>query len=159
MNKLATIILASLALGLTGCATTGTTVSSILTPAKIAQGTTDVLSAVGAAVLANNPSYTGEVQAAADVFAALAASNPGALTGADVTNALSKSTIPSATQKAISAGAVLALGIYERDFAANQPTLKPDYAMFATAIANGLLGALGKPPLPLPPALTVPAGT
>ncbi len=156
MRTLLTILACSFAgLCLTACSlfapATATTaagpLAGLVTPANLAAATTDTNSAVGATVLAKNPSYTAEVQAAADAFAALAASNLTILTGADVTATLAKTGISATTQQALASGITIALGIYERDFSAKLPTLKPDYSLFVKAIANGLLGALGKPPI------------
>lgn len=140
------------ALGLnSGCQLApGTTASSIaaqiFTPANIAQAATDTITIGGPFIIANNPSYSAAAQGLADAFYALAASNPSTVTGADVQAAVGKTTFSTADQKLISGLIVGALGIYERDFAAKLPGLKPNYALFAKAVGDGIEGALGKPP-------------
>ena len=147
MKKFALSVIV-LALSLAGCKTTGTSsittqITSQLTPQTLAKGAQDVLAAGGSAILAKNPSYTADVSAAADVFTAIATSNPAALSGADVEAALSKSSVSAANQKAIAVYVNAALGLYESDFKISFPALQPNYALFATAIANGLNVASG----------------
>jgi len=156
----------------TGCVSNGTpgstTTSSALsqieaqvTPTTLAKAAQDVISAVGAGILQKNPKYSGDVSAAADVFTAIATSNPGALTGADITAALASTNISAANQQTISTYAGSALALYESDFKINFPALKPNYALFATALANGLNVASGNPnkvvALPATTTVTAPA--
>ena len=145
MKKFALSVIV-LALSLAGCKTTGTSsittqITSQLTPQTLAKGAQDVLAAGGSAILAKNPSYTADVSAAADVFTAIATSNPAALSGVEA--ALSKSSVSAANQKAIAVYVNAALGLYESDFKISFPALQPNYALFATAIANGLNVASG----------------
>jgi len=150
MKNRLTFALISVVLGLTfqGCSTTAgtSTISSLtaqLTPTVLAKGAQDVIAAAGGAILAKNPKYVGDVLAAADVFTAIATSNPAALTGADVAAALATGGVSSANQSAISTYVSAALALYQSDFKINFPTLQPNYALFATAIANGLNVAAG----------------
>lgn len=127
--------------GSTAAPIVGQQITAQLTPAKLAKGVQDVLAAVGAGVLAKNPTYSGDVAAAADVFTAIATSNPASLTPADVLQALSKSKVSSAAQQEIATYVGAALALYESDFKVDFPALQPNYALFATAIANGLNAA------------------
>jgi hypothetical protein len=124
-----------------------TTIASIFTPQKIASATTDVIGLTTTAVLANNPTYVDEVQSVADAFVALAASNPSVVTTADIQAVLAKTKLSPQRQAFWSAITGGALGVFERNFADNLPTLKPQYNLYVKAVANGLLGALGKPPI------------
>lgn len=147
-KKLFTTLTALCAFVLSGCQTGSTTAAQVFTPDHIAQATQDAIGLGGTAFLANNPSYLPTVQAAADAFAAIVASNPAAFTTADVQSVLSKTKTDAKQQAQLAAIIGGALGIFERDFATNLPTLKPNYALFVKAVANGLNGALGKPPIP-----------
>lgn len=116
--------------------------AQILTPANIQKATRESLQVAGGLVLNRNPSYIGEVQAAADVFTVLATSNVSALTPADIASSLSKTAISQSIQQDIVAGATLALTIYENNFNVNLPALKPQYAAFCQAVADGLNAAV-----------------
>ena len=155
------LLLVGMAGGLTACQS-GTTLSSVtsqITPTTLAKGAQDVLAAGGAAILAKNPAYVTEVAAAADVFTAIAASNPASLTSADVSAALKPTSISPANQTAIATYAGAALALYTSDFSISFPKLKPDYALFATAIANGLNVAAGFPAKVVPLPVTAPTPT
>lgn len=140
MKKLLPIALISLVVGLVGCQ------SIPITPAALASATQQGLTAAGQLFLARNPSYASEVQAAADVFTALAASNPSAITPSDINAALAKTSISATTQADISAGAILALSIFETNFKLNLPSLPTNYTLFAQAVANGLNAAVHPTP-------------
>jgi hypothetical protein len=145
-----TILAILFAATLSGCAlfqpSTGT--STVFTPENVAKASSDALAISGALFLQNNPSYAGELLAAADAIAALAASNPAVVTGTDIAAALGKTSISEKTQGQISAAVSLALGIFVKDFSTNLPTLKPQYALFVKAAANGLYAAVGHAPIP-----------
>lgn len=110
-------------------------------------------------ILAKNPSYASDFVAAADALIALANSNPGTVTQADIQASLSKTPIASTTQTEIASYATSALSVFESSFNVTFPTLKPNYAIYLDAVANGLFGALGRtssqvplPVIPWPPA-------
>ena len=128
-------------------ATPATVTAQIFTPANIAQGTTDIVQAAATAVLAKNPSYLGEVQAVDDALTAMITTNPFVVTTADLQAVLAKTSLTPASQGQWAAILGGALGIFERNFATNLPTLKPNYLLYVKAVANGLNGALGKPPV------------
>lgn len=143
-----------LALGLSaGCKTlfTSTTTAAVFTPLNVAKGTQDTVTAAAMLFLANNPSYTAEVAAAADAFSVLAKGNLTALTPADLKAALANTSISTKTQTQIAAIASLALTTFEQDFSTNLPSLQPQYALFVQAVANGLNAGLGKATVPLSP--------
>ena len=140
MKKLLPIAIISLVAGLfAGCQ------SIQITPAQLASATQQGITVAGQLFLARNPSYTAEVQAAADAFMALAASNPAAITPADINAALAKTSISAKTQADISAGAILALSLFETNFKINLPSLPTNYALFANAVAAGLNAAIPHP--------------
>lgn len=140
MKKLLPIAIISLVAGLfSGCQ------SIQITPAQLASATQQGITVAGQLFLARNPSYTAEVQAAADAFTALAASNPAAITPADINAALAKTSISAKTQADISAGAILALSLFETNFKINLPSLPTNYALFANAVAAGLNAAIPHP--------------
>lgn len=140
MKKLLPIAIISLVAGLfAGCQ------SIQITPAQLASATQQGITVAGQLFLARNPSYTAEVQAAADAFTALAASNPAAITPADINAALAKTSISAKTQADISAGAILALSLFETNFKINLPSLPTNYALFANAVAAGLNAAIPHP--------------
>lgn len=159
-----TRLLASLciALAFAGCQSSNSSTSPLssltaqLTPTVLAKGAQDVIAAAGGAILAKNPTYIGDVSAAADVFTAIATSNPAELSGADVVAALKTGGVSAANQAAISTYVTAALGLYQSDVKINFPALQPNYALFATAIANGMNIAAGNSskvvPLPVIPA-------
>ena len=147
-------ILLIFALCLTGCATAPSSTSitaQIFTPANIAAATKDSLTIAASLFLHNNPSYSGEVRAAADAFTALAVASPSSLTTGDISATLAKTSLPSTDQEAIALAVSASLTIYQNDFATKLPGLKPQYAAFAQAIADGLNGALPSPAAGPPP--------
>lgn len=98
----------------------------------------------------NNATTTGDYAAAADVLTALAATNPNAITGADISSALTTAKVATSTATQIASDAEAALSLFETSFSITFPTLKPNYAIYLLAVANGLNGALGKAQVPLP---------
>lgn len=149
MKTILSIALVSLALALSGCATapagTPSVASQVFTPANIAAATKDSLTIATTMFLSKNPTYAPEIRAAADVFTALAATNPSVITAGDISAALGNTSISKQTQADITAAASVALQIFEANFSKNLPGLKPQYALFAKAIADGLNGALPSP--------------
>jgi hypothetical protein len=111
------------------------------------------------AFLANNSTYKGEVLAAADGILAFGASNPSGVTGADIASVLANTGISTKTQSEIASYATSGLSLFETNFNVTFPALKPNYAIYLDAIANGLFAALGDvslevtlPVIPWPPA-------
>lgn len=106
-------------------------------------------------ILARNPSYASDFVAAADALIALANSNPGSVTQADIQASLARMSIAPATQTEIASYATSALSVFESSFNVTFPKLKPNYAIYLDAVANGLFGALGRTasevPLPVIP--------
>ena len=129
---------------------TSAAVQAIENPNNIAKAAQDVVQASATAFLAKNPSYAGDVTAAADAFTALASSNPSLITSADIAAVLSKTSIKASTQAQIVSYASSALGVFLSDFEANFPTLKPNYSIYLIAVANGLNVAQGRAAVPLP---------
>ncbi len=114
------------------------------------------------AFLARNTTYGPELDAAADALVAFAASNPAGVSQADIANVLAKTKgVSQVTQNEISVYAISGLSIFETSFSVSFPQLKPNYAIYVDAIANGLYGATGKPlsevPLPAIPWPPLPA--
>lgn len=159
---------------LTGCATlftpaqTAAVKSAVTDPNNIAKASQDGVQIAATAFLARNPTYAGDVTAAADVLLALAASNPSAVTTTDIAAALAKTSISISVQAEVASYAASALGLFENDFQVSFPTLKPNYSIYLDAVANGLNLAQGKtaavvtlPVIPWPPATTTvtPAAT
>lgn len=123
---------------------------------KVVQGGVQIAST---AILAKNPTYSADFVAAADALVALANSNPATVTQADIQASLAKSGIASATQTEIASYATTALSLFESSFNVTFPALKPNYAIYLDAVANGLYGGAGKtasqvvlPVIPWPPA-------
>lgn len=162
-------LLSLILVGGTACTaptSTNSTVVAIENPnneAKIVQGGVQI----GAtASLAKNPSYKGELVAAADALIAASASNPSGLSGSDISAILAKTSISTVTQNEVASYATSALGLFEADFTLNFPTLKPNYGIFLIAVADGLYTATGNgtkvvalPVIPWPPVTAVPAAT
>lgn len=96
------------------------------------------------AFLAKNPTYAADLIAAADALTALATSNPASVSQADIQASLVKSGIAPATQTEIASYANTALALFQSSFNVTFPTLKPNYAIYLDAVANGLYGATGK---------------
>ncbi|HEY1791546.1 MAG TPA: hypothetical protein VGG34_01395 [Opitutaceae bacterium] len=106
----------------------------------------------------NNQQYAGELDAAADALVMLAQSNPALITQADIQAALSAAKVSAATASEIASYSSSGLSLFESNFTTSFPALKPDYAIYLYALANGLYGATGKasneiplPVIPWPP--------
>ena len=169
MIRLRYLILAVItALLLAGCqapTSSNPAVVQLQNPNNQAKAVQATIQAAGTAFLAKNPGYKSEVQAAANVFTALAQANPGILTESDIAAALSSTSLHVATQNEIAVYAGSALAIFTSSFNTQFPTLKVNYVIFLDALANGLNGAAGNgaaivplPVIPWPPA-TVPTPT
>jgi hypothetical protein len=139
-------------------------VLAIENPNNIAKAAQGAVQFGATAFLARNPGYAAEITAAADAMTALAAGNVDTVTPADVTASLAKTKISAATQSEVASYVTSARALFESSFAVNFPTMKPNYAIFFLAVANGLNGATGKLPVPLPvipwpPSAVTPAPT
>lgn len=152
MKRLFTVLIPGAilaAVSLTGCnlfSTGGssTTTQALTNPNNIARAVQDASAAGGALFLNRNPGYSAELVAAADALVAFSSGNPSTLTGQDLAAILAKTGIRSATQAEISAGLTTALSIFQADFQTQFPSLKPNYAIYLDAVANGLYIAAGK---------------
>lgn len=126
-------------------------VQAVENPNNIAKAVQGGVHIAATAFLARNGvKYGAEVQAAADAFTALAASNPSSLTGDDIAAALKGTGISVSTQTEIASYATSGLGEFLTDFQVSFPTLKPNIAIYLQAVANGLNLAAGKVAVPLP---------
>lgn len=137
----------------TACTATSkaTVTAAVKNPNNEAKVVQDAVAFAVTPVLANNPTYATEASSIADILAAIAASNPSALTAADLAGAVSKvNGIPAARATQYSQYLISALGIFQNDFQVSFPTIDPPYVLFLEAAANGLYEATGHKTITLP---------
>lgn len=145
-----------------GCAapsSTNKTVTALENPNNIAQVVTGGVKIAGQRFLLKNPSYTNQVAAVADALAVIANGNPSSLTAQDIQSTVSdpKFALSSSQQLEFAGDLTTALDLFETTFNIQFPGLKPNYAIYLDAVANGLYGAAGKatqiplPVIPWPP--------
>lgn len=155
MKIIAHVIALAAALALCGCQTTGSSsssVSAVLTnPNNLAIAAQDSINAGVALILARNPSYQASLVGVADALAAVASSNPAQLSSSDVAGILAKTSLSSTDAEEVQVAVVTAQGVFLSAFkGVALPQLKPVYALFLDAIANGIYLATGHPTITLP---------
>lgn len=164
MKKLLAIVSIAAALPFCGCqlftpAEKTSALQAVENPNNIGKVVQGGVQLASTAIIAKNPTYSADFVAAADALIALANSNPATVTQGDIQASLAKSGIAGATQTEIASYATTALSLFESSFNVTFPTLKPNYAIYLDAVANGLYGGAGKtasqvvlPVIPWPPA-------
>jgi uncharacterized protein YceK len=169
------ILVSIIALGLAGCASVPSSTTSapaaastsapsplvlaLENPNNIGKATQAGVQLAATAFLARNPTYAAELDAAADALLVFAAGSPSTVSQADIASVLAKTSISTTTQTEVASYATSAQSLFESSFNVSFPTLKPNYAIYLDAVANGLFGATGKtssevtlPVIPWPPA-------
>lgn len=169
-TKLTLIAIIAAVAGLAGCnapTSTNKTVTALENPNNIAQVVTGGVKIAGQRFLLKNPSYTNQVAAVADALALVANGNPASLTSQDIQSTVSdpKFGLNTSQQLEVAGDLSTALDLFETTFQIQFPGLKPNYAIYLDAVANGLYGAAGKstqiplPVIPWPPVAAVLAPT
>lgn len=151
-------------MGTTACnapTSSNATVVKLENPNNIAQVVQGGVKLAGQRFLLKNPNYKTEVVAAADALVLVAAGNPSTLTAADIQAALANPNlgISASTQLEISGDLTTTLDLFEVTFALQFPGLKPDYAIYLDAVANGLYAAGGQTTVVSLPVITWPPVT
>lgn len=158
-TKLTLIAIIAAVAGLAGCnapTSTNKTVTALENPNNIAQVVTGGVKIAAQRFLLKNPKYENQVAAVADVLAVIANGNPSSLTAQDIQSTVSdpKLGLNSSQQLEVAGDLTTALDLFEVTFNIQFPGLKPNYAIYLDAVANGLYGAAGKStqiPLPVIP--------
>jgi hypothetical protein len=160
----------ALALSAASCnapTSTNPTVVSIENPNNQAKIVTGAVKIAGQRFLLKNPTYSSQVAAIADALVVVANGNPATLTAQDVQTTVAdpKFSLSSSQQLEIAGDITTALDLFETTFSIQFPGLKPNYAIFLDAVANGLYGATGStatvtlPVIVWPPVTAAPTPT